>query len=303
MEDFASAAMMRLVCAGLVRQGIAPPPGPRHGGAHVPQSAKRAALEAVLQAHGPGAILRIADAVPGMPTEPVAQALLLAQDVPDLMDRWARLERFSHGRHRVRVTSEGDGVLHLLHVAPNQGPPPGTAETLLVMAVLAVLSEGLAGKALTFGPAGGSPWREGGRWTGSAGEASGVAFRLAGWNSASASGADRIVVNRASARLDSLRKALAKDPVRRWTLADLAGASGRSPRSLQRDLATEATSFSQLVAETRLQTAAVVLCQATGPGLAEIGFLAGYADQAHFTRSFSRGVGISPKAYRAEFAC
>jgi transcriptional regulator GlxA family with amidase domain len=35
--------------------------------------------------------------------------------------------------------------------------------------------------------------------------------------------------------------------------------------------------------------------------LAEIGFLAGFSDQAHFARIFHRNVGTTPSRYRAEF--
>ena len=46
-DDFASAAMMRLVAAGLARQGIAA--GLRApGGAHVPRPDKQAALAAIM---------------------------------------------------------------------------------------------------------------------------------------------------------------------------------------------------------------------------------------------------------------
>ena len=105
-DDFASAAMMRLVAAGLMRQGIAA--GLRApGGAHVPRPDKQAALTAILAAHGHLAVMQIADALPTMPPEPVLMALTRARDVPDFHARWHRLENFSHGRHRVRVEFEG----------------------------------------------------------------------------------------------------------------------------------------------------------------------------------------------------
>ena len=60
-------------------------------------------------------------------------------------------------------------------------------------------------------------------------------------------------------------------------------------------------SFSRLVTEARVEVAAMHLCRANGPGLAEIGFIAGFADQAHFARTFSRAVGTTPSSYRADF--
>jgi hypothetical protein len=66
--DFASAAMMRLVAAGLSRQGISVVP--TSATAHVPLAAKRDVLGDVLARHGPLAILSIADAAPSMPPNP-----------------------------------------------------------------------------------------------------------------------------------------------------------------------------------------------------------------------------------------
>ncbi len=75
-----------------------------------------------------------------------------------------------------------------------------------------------------------------------------------------------------------------------------------SERTLQRKLQAHSLSFSRVICEARLEIAASYLCSEDGPGLAEIGFLTGYADQAHFTRTFRREVGTTPSEYRANFA-
>lgn len=98
-----------------------------------------------------------------------------------------------------------------------------------------------------------------------------------------------------------LRELLVADPLRRWTLADLAAEVGASPRTLQRRLGQKSASFSRMVSEARVQVAATHLCEANGPALSEIGFIAGFADQAHFARSFNRAVGTTPSGYRADF--
>ncbi|MGD1934352.1 MAG: helix-turn-helix transcriptional regulator [Candidatus Phaeomarinobacter sp.] len=95
---------------------------------------------------------------------------------------------------------------------------------------------------------------------------------------------------------------MASDPLRRWTLNDLATTADLSTRTLQRRLAARSASFTGFVAAARLQTAADYLCDGLGPGLAAIGFLAGYSDQAHFTRAFTKAVGTTPSAYRSDFA-
>lgn len=298
IEDFASATMIRLIAAGLARQGISVPVRPP-AGARVPRAAKRELLDAVITGHGRIAILTIADAVRYMPPEPVAQALLKARSISDLLDRWRRLEKFSHGRHQVLVENLGETRFELRHRARDGHAPPSEAETLLVMAVLVVSAEIVASVPVDLRTEAGKVWRHLGEWR------EPVAF-----------GADQRFIlssaptTRPAAKapelsrkdiVDNLRRRLAADPPRRWILADLATEMGISQRSLQRRMAENGTSFSRLIAETRLQTAARHLCNGSAPGLAEIGFLSGYCDQAHFTRSFTRFVGTTPRAYRADF--
>lgn len=295
--DFASAAMMRLVAAGLARQGIAPP-GPPPPGARVPRPQKRDVLAAILGEHGPVAILSIADAARHMPPEPVVQALLGARDTADLLDRWHRLERFSHGRHTVETQALGEGSFRLSHRARDGGLPPSFGESLLVLGVLTILAEMIGAADATLASDAGETWRAGGAWhvPGRADAMGGLILsapaRSMPRQTTPAVGADPI---------DGLRRRLTADPVRRWTLADLAAEAATSPRTLQRRLARESVTFSRLVSQARLQVAATHLCDAGGPGLAEIGFLAGFSDQAHFARIFHRNVGTTPSRYRAEF--
>jgi len=101
MNDFAAAAMLRLIGLGLKRQGIAwPAPAPAAArGAHVPLGDKRRLLDALLQQHGAEALLRIGEGVRDASDEPALVALTLARDPADLVARWQRLERFIHSRH------------------------------------------------------------------------------------------------------------------------------------------------------------------------------------------------------------
>jgi AraC-like DNA-binding protein len=296
--DFASAAMMRLVAAGLSRQGISVPV-PTSATAHVALVAKRDVLGEILARHGPLAILSIADAAPSMAPAPVVQALTHAKDMPDLMDRWHRLERFSHGRHRVAVEQLGANSFRLTHQARDDGPPPSLAESLLVLGLLTVLSEMIGSAAVTLADATGAVWRSHGKWlcldvTQSVGSVILTAKSRPKAAAETTTGPD-------SDPVSSLRKRLVADPVRRWTIAGLAAETGASPRTLQRRLTERSVSFSRLVTEARVEVAATHLCNASGPGLAEIGFIAGFADQAHFARTFSRAVGTTPSGYRADF--
>lgn len=297
MEDFASAAMMRLIVRGLVRQGLAPPPLP--AGAHVQRPDKAQALNNLIARHGRLAALRLADAVPDMTPEPVVQALLLAYDAADLLDRWHRLEVFSHARHRLAYAPLAGGGFDLSHRARDDGPPPSEAETLLVLAVVTMLVEVTTGRAATLTDDAGAVLRADGVWQ----EVGPIRspLRLTLSDMPSAQGPQRVGVARPET-LTAVQTRLAADPVRRWTVAELACALHLSPRTLQRRLAEAGRSLSRLLAEARLETAARYLCAPDGPGLAQIGFLSGYSDQPHFTRSFTRAVGTTPASYRAKFS-
>ncbi|MEX5562642.1 helix-turn-helix transcriptional regulator [Pseudophaeobacter sp. 1A16562] len=295
-EDFASAAMMRLVVAGLAAQGISSPQS-APAGAHVPRSTKRDVLEQVLAEHGPKAILAISDNAPLMPPEPVLIALRKAQSVPDLLDRWARLETFSHARHRIEAARTRTYDFTLNHVACDDGPPPGAAESLLVLGVITRLCEALGAEAVTLEDSKGRFWRKKGAWSSHPlGETIGQMILTAGEPQTQNAKPESVEQD-----VNTLRRAIADDPVRRWTVKSLARTARTSERTLQRRLSAHSTSFSQVLSEARLQVAADHLCAPNGFGLVEIGFLAGYADQSHFTRAFKLGVGTTPKEYRIAF--
>ena len=168
-QDFASAAMMRLVALGLTQQGIAVPahrpgPVPPPSGAHVPHAQKRNVLDALVTAHGPMILLLIADAARSMPPEPVVQALTCARNIKDLLDRWQRLERFSHGRHRVEVQPLAEGTFRLTHRARDAGPQPSFAESLIVPGLLTILAEMTGSAEVSLLSVTGDVWRKDGAW-------------------------------------------------------------------------------------------------------------------------------------------
>jgi AraC-like DNA-binding protein len=72
---------------------------------------------------------------------------------------------------------------------------------------------------------------------------------------------------------------------------------GMSPRTLQRNLAAEGTTFAAVVADVRFALARGYLA-AGQISLAEIAFLLGFNDQAAFTRAFRRWSGVTPMQWR-----
>jgi AraC-like DNA-binding protein len=70
-----------------------------------------------------------------------------------------------------------------------------------------------------------------------------------------------------------------------------------SKRSLQRLLAEQGLSYSQILSEAR-QRLAVVWLETTDKPVGEIAFDLGYTDSSNFSRAFRREVGSTPQAFR-----
>jgi AraC-like DNA-binding protein len=76
---------------------------------------------------------------------------------------------------------------------------------------------------------------------------------------------------------------------------------GMSPRSLQRHLAAMGTSYSDMVAEVRLDTACHLLLE-SNERISEIALRLGYAGTSSFSRVFMRLIKIQPVIYRRQRA-
>jgi len=301
MDDFAASAMMRLIDAGLARQGLGPPAGSAPATAHVPLAAKRGRAEDLLERFGPTALLRIAEALDDAWEEPTLVALSLARDPADLVGRWQRLERFVHSRHRTRILDQDDRRMVLQHVALAPHPPPRRAEDLLVFGLLAALFRRLGVAGLRLRLPHDSDWRYArGRWREAAWPADLSTWEFA-WSSFAAAADAVAPPDPGDDPVAAARGRLAADPGRRWTVRLLADELHASARSLQRRLNAQGTSFTQVLTDTRLSVAARMLTGSAG-SVAEIGYRCGFADQAHFTRAFRRHTGITPSRYKAQFA-
>ena len=81
----------------------------------------------------------------------------------------------------------------------------------------------------------------------------------------------------------------------------VAAALHLSSRSLQRKLADEGSSYTQLLTETRQELARSYLADPRS-SISEIAYLLGFSDTSSFTRAFKRWEGVSPSDYRVSGA-
>ncbi len=312
--EFASVMMVRVMRQGLRGLGLPPLPeadaGAAGPGATVDLDLKRAlATHAV--AHGGLACLpRLGQGVHHYPDEPTHRAMTRAATPQDLFTRWRRLERYIHSSHRIEVRASASDHLEIAHVGVRNEVLPTLPESLLVCGVLAALLESL-------GASGVQVETEGCVIYPAPAESSlhALAFTDADrrwrfqWKAFSAP--RRPARARGAIRppevdtalpdwAQGLMRQLMDDPVQSPTLGEAAQRLGQSTRSLQRALHGAGTRYSELVASVRVRWAACHLTESDA-ALAEIGFLCGYADQAHFTREFRRRVGLTPERYRRAF--
>ena len=86
----------------------------------------------------------------------------------------------------------------------------------------------------------------------------------------------------------------------KFNIQRIASAVDLSPRSLQRRLADHGTSFTDLVEQTRIETARQLLEQSNARVI-DIAMETGYSEATHFTRAFRRVTGLTPRQYREHF--
>ncbi|MEO3973845.1 AraC family transcriptional regulator [Streptomyces sp. CAU 1734] len=297
MEEYASAGLVALVQRALAVEGISTV-APRSGGALLPFQAKHRFLRDVAREHGLLPLLRAGSALSSDTSDPAVSALLSAVTPHDLFERWQRLERFTHSRHRVMVRERGAEHLVAEHVGP-PGAPPDPAEDALVLGVLTALLALRGVRDIRVAAGRGAPVTvySDGVFLAPPPPRDSALWRF-GWSRTPLPADPRArVLGRDE--ISRTRRLLAADPARRWTLGRLSDELGIPPRSLQRRLA-DAGGFSGLLGRVRTETAAELLMRGDHP-VSVIGFVCGYADQPHFTRHFKLRTAMTPAAYRSAF--
>ncbi len=300
MSDFASAAMVRLLIRGMEQLGLAPPAAEPPGGSTVGLDVKRNLVARVLQERGPGALVQLGQAVHGLEGDPVLSMLVRVDSPRQVMSRFQRLERYVHSRHRMVVEDGTDTAMRMRHVSLVEGEPPLPAEDLVVLGVLIGFLQiaGCGGVSARF-ENGGAAFPDTGavdeafeagdtdKWT-----IEWKTFRLvmAGPVSAPELGFE---ASPPLVRDVARRHALDADT----TLSATAARLNMSKRTLQRRLHEAGHGFGAIAGDVRNRMAAWWLTE-SDRSIAEIGFLCGYSDQAHFTRDFKRRNGPTPNVYR-----
>ncbi|MBS4046207.1 MAG: helix-turn-helix transcriptional regulator [Alphaproteobacteria bacterium] len=296
MSDYASAAFVGLILRRMAAAGITLPsdlqvattPG---GPPLVTLDLKRRLLAHACAMAGPAFVIEVGQGIHAIPSDPTLDVLRRASDPAGLLDRWGRLEKYHHSHHRVEVLQVDEGGARLRHRSL-RGPAPAALESLAVLGLLVALLQAIGCDGIEANLDDEPAMRQG-RGVLTALPSGPVDWHLR-WVSAQAG---RRVPPPPPGLIEQLYALLDDDPVRPWPINQAAGAVGLSTRDLQRRLQRQGASWSGILRDARVRRAARAMLD-TPTSLAEIGYAAGFADQAHFTREFRRILGASPAEWR-----
>lgn len=308
MGDFASTVMIRILAAGMRLHGMTPPALPAEG-ARVTLGHKRELVASAVAQGGWACLPLLGQGVEAIRGDPVHQALVGCTTAVDLLERWCRLERYIHSRHRIRVAADSAGGLRVSHHSLRSAEPPLPAENLVVLGVLAAALQEAGLQQVHVAVAGTPIYPQGDavalQAIVAAGQTDQWHFRWQEgdahgrpWQPVGAALDSDILTGPALAR--KLGRIALDDLMQVPPLAQAARQLGMAQRSLQRQLAASGLSYSGVVTEVRCRAAAWHLMR-SADGPAGTGFVCGFSDQAHFTRVFHRQVGVPPSRYRKEF--
>lgn len=309
-EDFASAAMVRVLLRGMAGLGLRKPETPGSlAHATLPLDFKRRVVQAAVEQAGFAVLPLLGRGMRDLAMEPTHLALTAGRSAGAMLVRWQRLERYIHSRHRIHLQELTASTARVNHTHKDHGPAPLAAEDLVVCGVLCALLEanGLdnvrasaVGVELYPQPdpqqvldcvhrAQTGTWQfswtpPGEIWTGPDLAVSWALVAPPGWSRFAFAVGDQIARH--------LPELLSVDVA--------ALEMGMTRRTFQRTLTTEGTSYQQVLSEVRFRLAGWHLLQMDMP-IAEVGFVCGYSDQAHLTREFNRRVGVPPARYRSLF--
>jgi AraC-like DNA-binding protein len=301
LNDFASSAMLRLIQHGLKRQGIVLSQAKSSAltGAHTPINDKRILLNTIERVGGPNVLLDIGQSAKHVRDDPALTALSLAKSPLDLIQRWQRLEKFVHSRHRTQIEHSNNCSLQLLHYSIEPANPPTSGENFLIYGLLIGLLE-LIGVAHLSAQVVGMPnaVRINGSW-GQGPLPSQVERWQFDWMPGTHKPIEKAI--EPSDWISATANVLEADLSRKWSVAQCASALNSTSRTLQRRLAENTSDFNQVLLGCRLAHAAKLLTN-SDQSPAQIGYGCGFSDQAHFSRAFKKHTALSPVQYREQFA-
>lgn len=279
--------------------------------AGVPLEAYRSIIDRVVQAGRGDALLAAGSALRSL-QHPLLFVLLNSDHPALVVEKELRLSRFIHSRHAVRIVESRPNHITLQHHSTEDAPPHASEHLAACGQHLTLFEEiGCRQVRLRF-PASAAPEHEAYAAGAFAPLPGGDGFHMWRFDWARLEptrrpmeGLDDLLLgSQPLAQLEErpgpsrdVERIIRRDLGRTWRVAEVAAALETSARSLQRSLSEAGTRFSDVVDRVRNEEAARLLSSGA-LSVTEVGYVCGFADSAHFSRSFKRRHGLPPSEYR-----
>jgi AraC-like DNA-binding protein len=299
---FSNAALVSLIAKTLrdISPSLVPPdfkaPDAYAAGSY-PADQKRKLLEYALDVGGIFPILSVGLNIGLLQNFPVGQALVKNFNSDVLAQKWMRFEKYNHTNHRLDINIEQEHRWSCSRYWVNDCPA-APVENILICGLLCGLLSFIGKQSLVCNFAGTQI-----NWPVIPRIGGGVEGDTTKWNiqwsgqsvGQKADGVDTLHLEEGNTF--QIRRLLAEDVARNWTVAEISSSLGKSVRSLQRGISLEGHTFSSIVRQIRIEEASRYLLK-TDHSLAEIGYCCGYSDQAHFQRDFKRATNMTPSQFK-----
>ena len=301
LEDAAPAALDDTASLRAIREA---------SGDGIPLAPYRRILAAALAIDGGRALLRAGEPLRSL-RHPLLFVLLNSASPTVLIEKEARLAAFFHSRHRVTVEASSAGGMRLRHGSIVDPPEPSENLASCGQHVVLFQEIGCRDLRLRF-PESAAPeaWVLEDGEIGTPARGGGYAVWDFRWSHFEPTrkpmdGLDELLLGTAEtkrlverpATVARVEQVLRRDLARTWRVSEPAEALGTSARSLQRALKACGERYSDVVERVRAEESARLL-RTTELGVTEIGYVCGYADGAHFTRSLKKHFQVTPSAFR-----
>lgn len=313
--DYSSGMLIQLILTSLERQEILKqlPKNLRDLQAlsdpHIQLSLKRQLLAEVYQNWGAVPILKAGFDIQRMADSPLSFTLFKAASVPELLERFFKFQRYFHSKHRVELRGREGNSVALWHMSKT-AKKPEIFEDILIAGLLAGMLSLYGCRRVTLKIGGCLAIKNGTVVEDYKPSADCSRFAISwdsvvtpirytsaemknGFRNFTATGRGRI-----SGKIGEI---VENDPIQKWKLKEIACNFGLSPRTLQRRLREEGTTFGDCLLAARCQCAVYYITQKVG-SLTAVGFLSGFSDAAHFSREFKRNMGILPSDFQESFS-
>lgn len=261
---------------------------------------KKTMLDKIFAIGGRHALITIGSEIGSMRDDPLLQYALDCQSPSIFFDRWTRFEKYSHTQNRVKIKPQNHSAEFSRYCI--EGGLPSSEENLLICGLMISFLEGIGCQDLECSVRSRVQSSETVIWESGSPlqNIEKVDTDFSTWT-LRWSDCGRPHLQISDALQDKIVELIHTDASKKWRLHDISQAIGSSSRSIQRRLASQGSSYSQLLLKTRVQKASQLLIRSK-LRIVDIAFITGFSDTAHLSRVFYRLFAITPSRFRQEFA-